>query len=73
MLAQLAAIIAEVNRDHKRRRKPFSVNDFFPDYGGEKPAKPKRQKQTEEQKAAIFRLFATAHNAAMKGKHANRS
>lgn len=28
--AMICSIIAEVNRDHKKRKKPFTPNDFMP-------------------------------------------
>lgn len=31
----LASIIANVNRDRKRKSSPFKAEDFIPDFGGE--------------------------------------
>lgn len=52
--ALVASIIAEINRDERKRRKPFTPRDFMPQYN-----KPKRQswKEQFEMVKALNRLL----------------
>lgn len=52
----IASIIANVNRDTKKKVKPFSPLDFVPDW--EDKGEP--QVQTPEQQQGIFRMLAAA-------------
>lgn len=60
-LAQLAAIIAEANRDHKARSEPFSLSDFIIDF--------RRKRRAVMQEADIEAFFRALAGA----KHGNDS
>jgi hypothetical protein len=48
----IAAVIAETNRDKKKRRKPYTPQEFMPQFD-RPPPKP----QTPEEQAAILRMW----------------
>ncbi len=54
----LASVIANVNRDPKRQRKPFRPQDFVPKRDAE-PA----EEQTWEEQARILEMWARAFEA----------
>ena len=49
----IASTIANVNRDPKKRRKPYEPSDFMPRYEA-----PKAQEQSWEEQARIFEMWA---------------
>lgn len=49
----IASTIANVNRDPKKRRKPYKAQDFMPVWGGRGGGHEKRQQTAEEQKRII--------------------
>jgi hypothetical protein len=51
----IAAVIAETNRDRKKRRKPYTAADFMPRFD-----RPLPQPQTPEEQAAILRMWVQA-------------
>jgi hypothetical protein len=51
----IAAVIAETNRDKKKRRKPYAPKEFMPQFD-RPPPKP----QTPEEQAAILRMWVQA-------------
>ena len=51
----IAAVIAETNRDKKKRHKPYTPADFMPDFD-----KPPPQPQTPEDQAAILKMWVKA-------------
>jgi hypothetical protein len=51
----IAAMIAETNRDKKKRRKPYTPKEFMPEFD-----RPAPQPQTPEEQAAILRMWVQA-------------
>lgn len=51
--AMVAAVIANANRNPKKRRHPFRIDDFMPNRTGVK------SRQTPQQQAAILRMAAS--------------
>ena len=51
--ALIASILANANRDRKKRRRPFKIDDFMPKPGG-------RARQTPQEQAAILRSAVMA-------------
>src|SRR5690606_3053338 len=49
----LASVIANVNRDTKRRKKPYEPQDFMP-----RRSQPPREEQTVEEQARILEMWA---------------
>lgn len=49
---EVAALMANINRDTKKRREPFTWLDIFPEY--KEPEKP----QTDEQMLAAMQMWA---------------
>ena len=49
----IAATIANVNRDEKKRKKPFEPKDFIP-----QRAKPPVEEQSPEEQAKILKMWA---------------
>lgn len=60
----VASTIANVNRDTKRRSKPFAPSDFMPDFDNSRAPKPMMEKSSWE------RLKATAKSLAKGGSFA---
>ena len=59
--AQIAMVLAEINRDRKKRPKAFTLDDFM--------LKTEEKKvQTQEEQWRILRAFARQHNAAIGAK-----
>lgn len=56
-----ASVIANVNRDTKKRRKPFSPMDFIPKWGEEAPEK------TPEQQMGFMKMMAEAMRRGHRG------
>jgi len=54
-MAILAALIANVNRDPKKHREPFTVDDFMPKF--EPIAEPQQSQSWQQQKAMLQSLF----------------
>jgi hypothetical protein len=48
----VASVIANVNRDPKKRREPFEPKDFMPRFGETERAKPEPKRQTVTQQLA---------------------
>lgn len=59
--AMLAALLAEINRNKKKRRKPYTAQDFMPEY---KPTRSGNGQQTPNQMLALVEIW----NAAFGGK-----
>ena len=53
--AIIASVIANANRDPKVQRQPFTVEDFMPQFDGER----EKHRQTPEEQIAILRMFGT--------------
>ncbi len=53
--AIVAALIANVNRDPKKQREPFTVDDFMPKF--EQLAEPPQKQTWQQQKAMLQSLF----------------
>lgn len=62
-LAMLMALTAEINRDKKKRRKPYSPLDFMPRFDLE-AEKPERKAQTWEDQLKLVEML----NQAFKGQ-----
>ena len=45
MLAQIAQVLAEVNRNKKKRSKPWQVDDFIPNWSGQPKQRQKHWKE----------------------------
>ncbi len=58
--AEIVTMIANVNRDKKRRPTPFKTPDFLVRFG--EPTKKDKPKQTWQDQLAIAKLFVAAHN-----------
>lgn len=54
----LASVVANVNRDPKRRRKPYAPQDFMP-----RRNQTAQQEQTWEEQARILEMWARAFDA----------
>lgn len=52
-IAQLCAIIANVYRDSRKRKKPFTAQDFMPDFS-------EKQGQTPDQQIGMMKMLAAA-------------
>ncbi len=68
-LAQLTAVLAEVNRDSKKKTTPFSASDFILRVGKKRT---KKQQISEDSLFGFFKAFAGARggnnrNARRKG------
>lgn len=59
----VAAVIANVNRDEKRRAEPFGVEDFFPPL-----REPETAEEAQERRIAQLKAWAMGRNAAAEGK-----
>ena len=53
-MATLAALIANINRDEKKRSSPYTPDDFMPKFEGRAPV----QHQTWEDQKAIFKALS---------------
>lgn len=62
LFARLMWLLAEVNRDQKRRRRPFSVTDFLPPWDPLAGAPPRKKTSNE-----LLKMVELA-NAALGGK-----
>lgn len=40
--ATICAVLAELQRDPKKRKRPFEVKDFMPKFGGNEPSGPEQ-------------------------------
>jgi hypothetical protein len=54
-MAIVAALIANVNRDPKKQREPFTVDDFMPKF--DPIDEPKQMQTWQQQKAMLQALF----------------
>lgn len=54
----ISSVIAEVNRNPKKQKRPFRVRDFIPRFGIEKGGP--KEKQTVEQQKSILYAIASA-------------
>ena len=55
----MAALIANINRDSKKKPNPFTIDDFMPDFDGvQKQVKPK---QTWQEQKQIIEMFNAAY------------
>lgn len=54
----VASTIANANRDAKKRKKPFTVEDFMPRFG--QPARPAKRQQTWQEQLAIVEMLNEA-------------
>ncbi len=59
--ASIAAVIANVNRDPKKQTKPFTVEDFVLQFGGEDEKPRAAQKQPWQQKLSIAKAIVAAY------------
>lgn len=59
--AEIVTMLANVNRDSKKRKDPYKVIDFLPKFGEQEQSKPKHQ--TVKQQVAIAKLIAAAFNS----------
>lgn len=63
----IAAVIANVHRDHKRRPQPYRPEDFMPDFGRERP------EQTWQQQLGIVQMLNAAFGGQdLRGKDGDR-
>lgn len=60
--AQIAWIIANVNRDPKKQRQPFALEDFVLRFGDAPALKAKKKEQTWQEMKAIGFAIANAEN-----------
>lgn len=60
----LAALLANINRDTKKRPKPFTADDFMPEFAPD---------DKEPMSWETMKQFAMAMNAAMGGKTGKRN
>lgn len=58
-MARLMALLANVNRDAKKRSRPYETTDFMPRTGRPEPPSPKVMRQ-------MMLTWALAHNAQQK-------
>ena len=63
--AQLAAILANANRNQKKRKKPFTQAEFMPDRRGKRKAEPKK-KQTWQEQLEIAKALTLAFGGKLK-------
>lgn len=54
-IAITSSVIANANRDKKKRNKPYSANEFMPDF------KPKRQKSVDEM-IGVAQMITSAYD-----------
>jgi hypothetical protein len=64
--AQLCAILANQNRDAKKRPKPFTSDDFLIDWWG-------RYKTNQQQSVDVMKANAMAWTVALGGKVCNKA
>jgi len=69
LFAMLCAVLANINRDPKRRSKAFEPKDFMPQWGG--PPAPTR-KQTPKEQWANWMLILGDHAELLKQSKARR-
>ena len=60
--AEIVTMLANVNRDAKKRKEPYRVTDFITKFG-ERSAESLKPKQTVEQQVSIAKLIAGAFNS----------
>ncbi len=65
--AEIVTMLANVNRDSKKRKEPYKVSDFLPRFG-ERVTEDLKPKQTVKQQVAIAKLIAAAFNMPRKTK-----
>jgi hypothetical protein len=61
--AMVVSAIANVNRDPKKQKRPYSPNDFMPNFGGPLPTSPATQgrgRQTPGQMLEIVKMLNAA-------------
>ena len=54
--ASLMALLANCNRDSKRKPSPYKPDDFMPDFDGKRKPQPRRAMTNEEMLAAAQRI-----------------
>lgn len=60
--ASICSLLANIHRDTKKKREPFTIADFLLVYGDDvKPASPKKRQTWQEQKL-IGQMMAIAFN-----------
>lgn len=59
----VAAVIANVNRDTKRRPEPFGIDDFFPPL-----REPESPEEAQERRIAQLKAWAIGRNATADGR-----
>ncbi|MER3438632.1 MAG: hypothetical protein C4346_14170 [Chloroflexota bacterium] len=59
----VASVIANVNRDPKRRRRPFEPREFMPER-----RRKKQETQTPEEQARILEMWANAFDTGRAGE-----
>ncbi len=60
-IASLGALIANVNRDSKKRPEPYTIEDFLLKFG-----EPEKKQQTWQEQEMILNMWAQAMGAAAK-------
>lgn len=68
----VASTIAEVNRDRKKRHKPYQPSEFVPEFGIPPTARPERARvpaQSWQQQLAILQAISIRNNAEIARKH----
>lgn len=58
--AQICAALANIYRDPKKRKKPYTVSDFMPSTGIKK-----KKKQTAEEMLAFVKMLNAAHGGSV--------
>lgn len=61
--AKVAWAVFETRRNQKKRKKPFEVKEFMPEFGNEKP------RQTAEQQIAFARMITIGMGGTVKDGH----
>ncbi len=56
--AKIEAALYNINRDTKKHPKPFPLEDFLPDYDGERRTS---KKQTVEDQKMVLKMIVTAY------------
>lgn len=69
--AEIVTMLANINRDGKKKPQPYKTSDFLVQFG-EPIEGEKKKKQTWQEQKNIGRLIAFAHSAAGKKRAAQR-
>jgi len=64
----IASVLAEIHRDKKKRKRPFTVDDFMPRFGRRKKQQASPRKQTVEEQRNVLMAIAAAFGVKKKDK-----